>query len=78
MLKKQKHAAHMICNKDKFTHSKPLIRDLNALDAYQINIIQVLKFTYKVKENVNPKVFENTFTEIHDKYPTRFSRSKFK
>ena len=64
-----------IYNKDKFTHSKPLMRDMNV---YQINIFQVLKFTYKSKHNLNPRVFDNRFTEIHHGYPTRSSRSNFK
>ena len=78
ILKKQKHAVRIIYNKDKFTHSKPLMRDMNALNVYQINIFQVLKFMYKSKHNLNPRVFDNTFTEIHHRYPTRFSRSNFK
>ena len=81
ILKKQMHAVRIIFNKDKFTHSKPLMRDMNALNVYQINkinIFQVLKFMYKAKHNLNPRVFDNTFTEIHHRYPTRFSRSNFK
>ena len=54
------------------------MRDMNALNIYQINIFQVLKFICKAKHNLNPRVFDNTFTEIHHKYPTRFSRSDFK
>ena len=78
VLKKQKHAVRMIYNKDQFTHSKPSMRDVNALNIYQINNFQVLKFMYKAKHNLNPRVFDNTFTEIHHRYPTRFSRSNFK
>ena len=54
------------------------MRDMNALNVYQINIFQVLKFMYKSKHNSNPRVFDNTFTEIHHGYPTRFSKSYFK
>ena len=78
ILKKQKHAVCIIYNKDKFTHSKPLMRDMNALNVYQINIFQILKFIYKAKHNLNPRVPDNAFTEIHHRYPTRFSRSNFK
>ena len=35
---KQEHAVHIVCNKDKLTHSKPLFENLNALNVYQINI----------------------------------------
>ena len=68
----------IIYNKDKFTHSKPLMRDMNALNVYQINIFQVLKFMYKAKHDLNPRVFDNTFTEIYHRYPARFSRANFK
>ena len=33
---------------------------------------------YKSKHNLNPRVFDNMFTEIHHGYPTRLSRSNFK
>ena len=54
------------------------MRDMNALNVYEINIFQVLKFMYKSNHNLNPRVFDNTFTEIHHRHPTRFSRSNFK
>ena len=54
------------------------MRDMNALNVYEINIFQVLKFISKAKHNLNPRVFDNTFTEIHHRYPTRFSRHDFK
>ena len=38
----------------------------------------VLKFLYKAKHNLNPRVFDDKFTEIHHRYPTRFSRGNFK
>ena len=68
----------IIYNKDKFTHLKPLMRDMNPLNVYQINIFQVSKLMYKAKHNLNPRVCGNTFTEIHNRYPTRFSRGNFK
>ena len=54
ILKKQKHAVRIIYNKDKFTYLKPLMRDMKALNVYQTNIFQVLKFMYKSKHNLNP------------------------
>ena len=78
ILKKQKHVVCITYNKDKCSHSKPLIRYMNALNIYQINISQVLKFIHKAKHNLNPSVPDNMFTEIHDRYPTRFSKSNFK
>ena len=54
------------------------MRDMNALNVYQINIFQFLKCLYKARHNLNRRVFNNAFTEIHHRYPTMFSRSNFK
>ena len=50
---------------------------MNAFYVYQIKNFQVLKFVYKAKHVLNPRVFDNTFREIHHSYPTRFSRDNF-
>ena len=34
----QKHAVCIVFSKDKLIHSKPLLKNLNALNVYQINI----------------------------------------
>ena len=47
------------------------MKDMNAFSVYQINIFQVLKFMDKAKHNLNPRVFGNTFTEIHHRYPKK-------
>ena len=78
ILKKQKHGVRIIYNKDKFAHSKSQMRDMNALNVYQINIFQFLKCLYKARHNLNRRVFNNAFTEIHHRYPTMFSRNNFK
>ena len=78
VLKKQKNAVRMIYNKDKFTHSKLLMKDMNALNIYQINIFQGLKFMYIAKHYLNPTVLDNMCKKIHHRYPTRFPRSNFK
>ena len=36
----QKHAARIIFNQNKLSHSRPLLRSLNALNVYQINLYQ--------------------------------------
>ena len=53
------------------------MRDMKGWDVYQI-FFRFLKFMCKAKHNLNPRVFDNTFTEIYHKYQTRFSRSNFK
>ena len=35
------------------------MRDMNVLNVYQINIFQILRFMYKVKHNLNPRVVES-------------------
>ena len=52
--------------------------DMNALNVHQKNIFHVLKFMYKAKHNLNPRVYDNIFTGIHHRYPTRISRSNLK
>ena len=46
---KQKQAASIIFNQDRFTHAHPLLKTLNALNVYQINLVQVLLFMSKIK-----------------------------
>lgn len=75
-MKKQKHVVSIIHNK-KITHWKPRMRDMNVLNVNQINIFQDIKLMYKVKHNLIRSVFDNTFTTIHQRYPTRFSRTNF-
>ena len=38
----QKHAARIVFNKNKVSHSRPLLRSLNPLSVYQINLYQHL------------------------------------
>ena len=46
----QKHAARIVFNQEKLTHSRPLLRSLNALNVYQINFYQHLNFIDKVSK----------------------------
>ena len=52
LYKKQKHAIRIIYSEDKQTHSRPLMKNLKALNIYQINIFQILLFMYKLKNNL--------------------------
>ena len=49
LYKKQKHAIRIIYSEDIQTHSRPLMKNLKALNIYQINIFQILLFMYKLK-----------------------------
>ena len=74
---KQKHAVRIVFNKDKLTHSKPLFKNLNALNVYQINIYQHLNFMHKFMNNQIPSIFSDFIKRPNHKYPTNFSQSRF-
>ena len=50
---------------------------MKALNVYQINLIQTLKFMYKTKYGVNPRIFLPKFREVDQQYPPRFSQNSF-
>ena len=58
---KQKQATRIVFNEDRLCHSRPLLRELNALNIYQINLFQVLKFMHRFTIDDLPKVFKNVF-----------------
>ena len=51
---------------------------MNALNVYQLNIFQILRFMHKQKPNENPKIFVNSFNKIEHKYPARYYRNNYK
>ena len=67
---KQKQAACVTFNQDRFTHACPLFITLNALNVYQINLLQVLLFMHKIKANSSPRIFLHQFQTINRKYAT--------
>ena len=54
ILKKQKHVARITFHENRFDHSKPLLKEMKALNVYQINLIQTLKFMHTTKYGINP------------------------
>ena len=72
---KQKHAVHVVFNKDKLIYSKPLFENLNTLNVYQINIYQ--HFMHKFINNQIPSIFSDLIKRPDHKYPTNFSQSSF-
>ena len=78
ILKKQKDAARITFHANRFDQSKPLLKEMKALNVYQINLIQTLKFnTDKTKYGINPRIFLPKFREVDHQYPTRFSQNSF-
>ena len=74
----QKHVRRIIFNEDIFTHSRPLLRSLNAFNIYQINLYQHVNFKYKFLKSQVPKIFNMAFEKPTHKYPTQFSETNFK
>ena len=58
---KQKHATRIIFNKDRMTHARPLMKQLNILNIYQLNIYQTLSFMFKTKQQLTPNIFLDKF-----------------
>ena len=54
ILKKQKYAARITFHANRFDHSRPLLKEMKALNVYQINLIQTPKFKNKTKYGINP------------------------
>ena len=78
LIGKQKQAVRIIFNQDRFTHACPLLKTLNALNVYQINLLQVLVLMHKIKINSSPRIFLHQFQTINHKHATRYSRNDFK
>ena len=77
ILKKQKHAARINFHANRFDHSGPLLNEMKALNVYQINLIETLKFMHKTKYGIIPRIFLPKFREVGHQYPTRFSQNSF-
>ena len=77
LLRRQKHASRIIFFKDRYTHAKPLMTSLNALNIYQLNIYKILLFMHKVKNNIITHVFKQSFSVVNNKYNTKSSNLNF-
>ena len=67
ILGKQKQAARLMPSDISIPLSL-LMKELNILNVYQINILQHLLFLFKVKNSITPKIFKQVFSLID---PTR-------
>ena len=77
ILLKQKQAARIIFHKYRLAHARPLMKELNALNVYQINLYKIGSFMYQIKNGTVPKIFNNNFTSVEHSYPTRFALNSF-
>ena len=78
ILGKQKQAARLMSSDDIYIPSRLLMKELNILNLYQINILQHLTFMFRVKNSITLRVFNQVFSLIDHLYPTRFSDNSFK
>ena len=73
---KQKYAARSIFNEDRMIHARPLLKQLNILNIYQLNIYQILTLMFKTK--LTPNIFFDKFKTINLSYPTTYSTNNCK
>ena len=78
LLAKQKHAARIIFNQDRFTHTCPLLKTLNAPNIYQRNLLQVLLFMQKIKTNSSSRIFLHHFQTVNHKHATWYPKNNSK
>ena len=69
---KQKHAARIIFNQHKFYHAEPLLKEMKALNIYELNIFNTACFMFKNQVlKQTPRVFESLSKINSNKYHTR-------
>ena len=73
----EKQAVHIVFNKGRLSHSKPLFKILNALNVYYINLHQHLSFMYRLGNSDIPAIFNDIVKKPEHKYPTKFSRLNY-
>ena len=69
----QKQASRIISNNNRYTPSRPLMKNHNILNIYQLNIYQTLTFMFKTKHQTSPAIFHKIFKKAIHKYRTNFA-----
>ena len=72
ILGKQKQATRIMSSDGISIPLRLLMKELNILNKYQINILQHLLFMFKVKDSITPRVFNQAFSLIDQLYSTNF------
>ena len=65
-------------NHHRFTHAYPLVKTLNGLNFYQLNLLLVHLFMHKIKTKSFSYISQHDFRTINHKHATRYSRKIFK
>ena len=71
----QKKAARAIFFADSYAYPKPMILEMKARNAYQINMYQNLILLYKTDIGTTLPIFFNKFSKINDNYLTSSKNS---
>ena len=58
LYRRQKHSIRLLSFKNQFTLSRPLFKEIGALNIYEINIFNILCLMFKCKSKACPKAFE--------------------
>ena len=61
LYRQQTHAIRLLSFKDQFTHSRPLFKEIDVLNIYEINIFNISCLMFKCKNKACPKAFKNLF-----------------
>ena len=59
------------------THARPLLKQLNIINIYQLNIYQTLTLMFKTNQRLTPNIFFDKFKTINHSYPTTYSTNNF-
>ena len=74
LYRSQKHAIRVINFKNRYTHTKPLFKEMKILNIYEINVFKVICFMFKCKLKLSPPIFHKIYQL---KQPTKYTlRSK--
>ena len=77
LFSKQKHACRIIFSENRNTSVTHRLKEIGALNVFQLNIFQSILFMFKVKNGDCPILFQNQFQVINHRYPTRYSKNSY-
>ena len=73
----QKRAVRFVFNEDRLSHSRPLLRKINALNVYQINLYQHLNFMHKFNNQETPRMFNDLISNRYINIQLIFQNQTF-
>ena len=74
----QKQAARIIFNEDRLCrHSRPLLKNPNALIVYQMTLYQNLNLMHRIKMGNIPEAFHEIIRKPNHNYPVTFSNLNY-